>query len=321
MDPEPHDPANSQAINVTETVDATIVELSIDSSAPLRMLVKPKVDACISATIAQLGWWEPYNTALLKCVLREGDCFIDLGANLGYFSVVAADCVGKTGRVMAFEPEPESFRFCQLNVQLNQFQDVVSLHQLAVGEGEEAQTLFRSRENHGAHQLVHNFRDGYDQHGISVNVTSLDRFAQAATDFGPIHVIKMDVQGYETKVLLGMRQLIDRNRDWLMVLSEFSPTLLQNFDNDERGLGRFYRFLEEEVEAIFMVNKIQPSFKDVGVIPLTVSELRTEAGHLVEASGIRGIDVCADLLLFFSGAAVDRFVQRAGSSDDRSQSG
>ena len=297
---------------MTDFVNTEIAKLRSVSKKPLRMLVKPRDDTCISLALSKNGYWEPYNTALIRCILERGDCFFDLGANLGYFSLIAADCVGENGSVIAFEPEPENSKFCEVNAYLNGFESTIAVYPHAIGLNQETRTLFRAGGNHGGHQLEYHFRDKQDLAGINVSVTSLDQFSEEH-DIPSVQLIKMDVQGYETRALLGMKNLIKRNLDHLMVLAEFSPTLLSPFDDDQTGLARFYDILEQDVDAFFLIGRNQPTFNDVVVDPLNTSQLREIANSLEKATEANNVDACVDLLIFFSAKATQRFLQKAGS--------
>src|SRR2546428_4961029 len=77
------------------------------------------------------GEYEPSTSRLVKGLLRPGDSFIDVGANIGYFTLLAATCVGLTGRVFAYEPVPEVYQRLQQNVALNQLMNCTA-EQLAI---------------------------------------------------------------------------------------------------------------------------------------------------------------------------------------------
>ena len=70
------------------------------------MLVHGERDRFVSRRIREEGVWEPYETSLVLAMLRPGDVFVDVGANIGYFTILAASAVGAQGMVFAFEPDP-----------------------------------------------------------------------------------------------------------------------------------------------------------------------------------------------------------------------
>ena len=287
---------------MSEILDTTLVRLAVGAGRPLHMLVKPRADDFLSSVIEQQRIWEPHNTALVQTLLRPGEHFVDAGAHLGYYCLLAAGVVGATGRVWAFEPEPENHHLCGINLQLNGCGENVSLQRLAVGEHEETQRLFRVRRNHGAHQLAQPYWDGHDAQGLPVEVTSLDHLAQAHAELKRVDFVKLDVQGYETKALLGMRELMRRNRRRLLVLCEFSPALLRAFDDEDRGLERFLRLLADETAAVFSVEQA-PGLPRAQVLrPVDVQELARRATELLELAEQNDVfkEACLELLLAYS---------------------
>ena len=83
---------------MTEEPSPPVHELRIaDLDSPLSMRVHAIADVHVSAAIAASGIWEPQETQFLLDTLRQGDIFVDVGANIGYFSLLAARLVGTTG--------------------------------------------------------------------------------------------------------------------------------------------------------------------------------------------------------------------------------
>ena len=103
-------------------------------SVPLKMHIHGEQDQFVSRRIREEGIWEPYETSLLLSMLRPGDVFVDVGANIGYFSVLAASVVGDDGAVFAFEPDPDNFRLLRRNVALNGQQASIVAVQAALAE-------------------------------------------------------------------------------------------------------------------------------------------------------------------------------------------
>ena len=107
--------APRSAVNSPDLVPLRIPGLA----QPLQLYVHGEEDQHVSRRLREEGIWEPFETSLLLGLLRTGDVFVDVGANIGYFSVLAASCVGDTGKVFAFEPDPENFRLLVANTALN----------------------------------------------------------------------------------------------------------------------------------------------------------------------------------------------------------
>ena len=110
-------------------------------------------DQAMTYVILRDGMWEPAETALIRSQLKPGDTFIDVGANFGYYTVLASKLVGPTGRVIAFEPDPRSFQLLERNVARNGCTNVV-LEQKALADKPGTLTLHVSDSNRGAHSVI-----------------------------------------------------------------------------------------------------------------------------------------------------------------------
>lgn len=172
------------------------------------------------------GTHEPYTTVLFKQLVRRGMTVIDLGAQIGYFTLLAASLVGEKGRVFAFEPEPRNYALLVKNIEVNAFKNVIPL-QKAVSYKTGKVNLFLSKADSSGHSL---FKAKVARRmetlaeSIMVDVVSLDEFFN---DNGcPIDVIKMDVEGAEMTVLLGMAKILEGN-DNPKIFTEFNPAALQ----------------------------------------------------------------------------------------------
>jgi len=296
---------------LTDVLDLTAVTLATGARTPLRMLVKPAVDRFFSAMVAAHRIWEARNTALVSALLDAGDHFVDVGAHLGYYSLIAAERVGARGRVWAFEPEPENHRLCQLNVALNALEDRIAIHRLAIGDRNQSPRLFRVRDNHGAHQLAQPYWDGHDATGLGVDATSLDGFARSDPAMARIDLVKIDVQGYEVKALLGMRGLIAANRERLLVLAELQPFLLRTFEDDGAGWTGFLELLGEETTTVYLVEQNPRVFPEVRAV--TADELDAMARELLRHAEVLDVyrDVGLEVLLAFSATGAERLESKS----------
>ena len=108
-------------------------------------------DRHVSAQIREHGIWEPYETALVRQYLSEGDTFLDIGANLGYYAVLGALAVGEKGRVFAFEPEPDNFQLLQRNLQRNALAERADCFAVALSDAEGEMPLYLNEHNRGDH--------------------------------------------------------------------------------------------------------------------------------------------------------------------------
>ena len=172
-------------------------------------------------TCFQTGRWEPHVERCIRGLLRPGQTAFDVGANLGYFTAVMAQCVGGQGRVWSFEPVPPTFERLRLAAALNGF-DQVRPVPVALGDAEGvAKITFDSRLAGSASMYGHpQEANGARQQQISVR--RLDDL-RAAGAVGRPDLIKIDVEGHELAVLRGALKTIGEARP--AIIFEFSEPL------------------------------------------------------------------------------------------------
>jgi FkbM family methyltransferase len=166
-------------------------------------------------------WWdrvyEPESSEIVYDLLRPGDLAIDIGANIGYYTCLFAHCVSSSGCVLAFEPERNNFKRLQHNIELNDF-NWVRLFPCALADKSGVQQIYISKENRGDHTLVEiPGREFYE-----VRTETFSSFASRELPNKTIRLIKIDVQGYELKVLKGMQKTLSSRRIENLIV-EFTP--------------------------------------------------------------------------------------------------
>jgi FkbM family methyltransferase len=173
---------------------------------------------------------EKSTTELFKKVVKEGDVVVDLGANLGYFTLLAARLAGKKGKVYAFEPEPRNYNYLLRNIELNGYDNVFAM-QKAVSDKITTTKLFICPYDSG-HHTIHQY-DGIQAYRpdfvdnkkdyVEVETVTLDDFLR---DVEQVDVVKMDVEGAEMLALSGMDEIIKRSKN-LKMFVEFFPLLIR----------------------------------------------------------------------------------------------
>jgi len=169
-------------------------------------------DLCCSSIF--LDSYEPFTTEIFKRVVKKGNIVVDLGANIGYYSLLAARIVGMEGKVYAFEPEPRNHGLLLKNIELNKYSNIIPV-QKAVSNKSGATKLFISTS--GGHS-IHELSDGRDF--VEVETVTLDEFLKEEGHH--VDVIKIDVEGAEIDAIEGMKQVIKENRN-LKMFVEFWP--------------------------------------------------------------------------------------------------
>lgn len=156
-----------------------------------------------------LGLAEVDDMAFVAHLLRRDELFVDVGANIGAYSVLAAVAAG--ARCLAFEPAELAYRYLLLNVALNGLEPRVEVQRMAVGAAPG-----KLRLTAGMGEVNHVLREGEDAASFQIDMTSLDAFCAGRE---PPVAIKIDVEGFETEVLHGAKGLL-RKRVPLAVLAE-----------------------------------------------------------------------------------------------------
>lgn len=169
------------------------------------------------------GAYEPDETALLERVLEPGDVFVDAGANIGYFSAVAASLVGPTGQVHAFEPVPEYWSRARALQEANP-EYAIHVHREALGEREGTAEIRVTRErNIGWNTLVPELMAaGEVRAAHTVRVRRLDEYLEGQ-GISDVALLKVDVEGFELPVLRGMTQHFERTDNRPIILCEVAP--------------------------------------------------------------------------------------------------
>lgn len=177
--------------------------------------------------------WEPSETAAFLAHVREGMCVLDVGANIGYYTLLAARAVGPSGRVYAFEPEPRNFALLLKNVAENGFGNVRPLR-AAVSDAPGRVRLHLDDANFGAHSFDAASVRTSSGRSVEVDAVTLDSFADDAAAFEAGVLVKVDVQGAEARVVAGARRLLALPR--VTVLLELWPEALERAQADPKSL-------------------------------------------------------------------------------------
>lgn len=172
------------------------------------------LDRVISLYLKKFSLMDSSETEFLKSVIKRGMKVVDVGSNIGYYTLIVADLVGSEGKIFAFEPDTENFRLLQKNISENNCQNVETVN-LAVSDKAGTARLFLSEENQGDHR-IYNF--GNKRQSIEVKTVSLDDFLKNQR----IDFIKIDVEGAEPLVFAGMTEIL-KNNPQVLIMMEFWP--------------------------------------------------------------------------------------------------
>jgi len=233
-----------------------------------------EVDArdMVGSHILRNGVWEPETAAFFLGWLRPGMTFVDAGAHVGHYTLLASDLIGAGGRVIAFEPHPLLVQVLRRNVERAGCANA-TVSELALGRASGAVDLIlHPCDNFGASSLRADTQAGHRPRA-PVELTTLDDYLERAG--GPkVDVVKLDVEGAELDVIDGARATLAANPDILLVV-EF---LREN----ARRFGRDVEDLESRLRELgFLLFTLTPSgpcrYERVGELAANVVAVRSLA--------------------------------------------
>ena len=215
-----------------------------------KMFLDSKDSLCLSIN----GVYEPFETELVKKEIKKGDVVLDLGANIGYYTLIFAKLVGKRGKVFAFEPDPTNFSLLKKNVEMNGYKNV-ELVQKAVSNKTGKIKLYLCEDNKGDHR-IYNSHDG--RQSIEIEAIRLDDYFKNYN--GAVDFIKMDIQGAEGGAIQGMFNLLKKNN--VKIITEFWSIGLKRFGIDSEEC---LKLLIEFGFKLYEVNEQEKKIKPVNV--------------------------------------------------------
>lgn len=186
---------------------------------------------------------DAFFSELFSTSIKAGMVVLDIGAFLGWFTLLAARKVGSAGRVYSFEPDPRSFAVLLRNIDLNRFGDRVIALQKAVSDKTEKSHLFLHAQDPSRSSLV----DPSAADTTSVDCVSLDEFLDRVVR---VDVIKMDIEGGEVQALKGMLATIANASQNLTMFVECNPASLAACGQSALSLISYLKHLNFEVSVI-----------------------------------------------------------------------
>jgi FkbM family methyltransferase len=192
-----------------------------------------KLDTDFGQGIFHTHQYEEHVRRAARENLREGDVAVDVGANIGVLTFLAAVAVGKEGRVIAVEPNPDNLQLLYRGIVLNQFENVAVLPHAA----SDRRTVFSLTGGTSNTHLI-NPRAPIEG-GFFVQSIVLD---EALGDLPRLDFVKMDIEGHEPQALSGFAQTIERHRPALLI--EFNPRCLVDLQQQDplAFLEQIFRF-------------------------------------------------------------------------------
>ena len=216
-----------------------------------KMLVDTR-DAAIAPWLVLDGMWEPHVTSWMQSTLRPGQVFVDVGANVGYFTLLGASLVGPGGRVVAVEAHPTLAEVLQRNVVINGYYGYVVTHNKAAWS-ETTQLEFHIRANFAGNSSVGHIDDeglrrlGDTEEAVQVQAVVLD---DLLADLPRVDMMKIDVEGAEVHAFQGLTRTIEANPG-IIIMFEWARAQIESVGDTPQaladlveGMGFKFRLLE-----------------------------------------------------------------------------
>lgn len=198
--------------------------------------------------------WHPHLVRFLAAALRPDDCFIDIGAHLGLFSLLAARRIGPQGKVIAVEPDPINTRLLARNIERDGA--MIERLEVALSDSKGTATFYRSETNRALQTLVKEERTNIET--TVVTNTFSDQFA----DLDRIDCVKLDVQGAETQVMKGMVDKLQNLEFCPYIIVEINPVTWVQADPGFAFLRDFTARFRYDVH-VFMTSEGVSAFPPV----------------------------------------------------------
>jgi len=207
------------------------------------------------------GIYEPDCTYLFNKLLNAGDCVLDVGANIGYFTLLASKLVGLEGKVFAFEALPQIMQVLEKNVKLNSLSNVVCYETAVSDKCGLVEFYASSIDNLGLSSMRNIKQTSAVRSEIpSVTIDSI------ITNLPSVKLVKIDVEGAEFKVLEGMKELIKRDKPYIIL--EVTDEFLRQMDSSTKMIAEIFF-----IEGYKLFHFVAKDLQEIKSIPLIQSNI------------------------------------------------
>jgi len=167
--------------------------------------------------------YEPDTLRILLNILEPGDIFVDVGANWGFFSLLAGHRVGNSGKVYAFEPNPEVFHDLQRHITETRLRNILPLRYACFDTSADFELVLPRSRASGLGSIVNKNKQGSKR--FTVRTVRLDEFFRSIGEKPSL--IKVDAEGAEYKILIGCTRLVEETVEstYPIFLVEYTPSL------------------------------------------------------------------------------------------------
>ena len=164
--------------------------------------------------------YEPQVTKTINKIVKAGDWVVDIGANIGYYTLLLAKLVGPKGKVISFEPDPTSFKILKKSIKANNFKNII-LENKAITDKNQEIDFYLSKKDTRLHQI---FNNPNSKEVLRIQTTTLDDYLKNFS--AVINFVKIDIEGAEPLALQGMTKTIKKNSN-IKIITEYVPNHLK----------------------------------------------------------------------------------------------
>ena len=206
----------------------------------IKLWIDPVNDDGVERSLYYTGSYETGTLAFIKNNLKKGDCFVDVGANIGLMSIVASKVVGSQGKIFSFEPHPNTVKILRFNVNLNSINNIEVLEKGVSSRSGEAKIYDRWDVNRGGASLL---SSSSKQKSHDIQIVSLDEVFENID----VNMLKIDIEGFELEALKGAENLLSSQTPPILIVECTEETEHKNYSREAlysylKETNRKYRF-------------------------------------------------------------------------------
>ncbi len=210
-----------------------------------------------------LAWnriYDPFETKVMLSLVRPKDVIVDIGAHIGYYTLLFSKITGKSGKVFAFEPGQSIFMILKENVRINNYTDrVVTVNKAVSSENNREINLYLNNSNPGMNRIFKSEKYGKITDPIEkIGTISVDGYF-SRNPVQKIDFVKLDIEGSEYGAIKGMQQTL-KNNESIKIITEFHPTSIREFGVEPI---EFLELLDSFGFEIWSLDKITKSKKKI----------------------------------------------------------
>lgn len=214
-------------------------------------------DHYVGNVIASTGNYEAYETSIILNNIKKGDIVVDIGANIGFHTILFANKVGPQGKVYAFEPDPVSYEILLKNINANNFKNVIA-KPFAISDKKAKLILYKSENNYGDNRV---YDSDLPTTKIKVQADSLDNlFSTIIKEGERVSLLKIDTQGFEPFVIQGAKKLIKKYKPILFF--EYWP---YGYHSSKSNGTEMLNYLKKIYKDLYLIDDNNEEIKKVNI--------------------------------------------------------